>query len=114
MNEVLFSSFSLTFFCFAKCIDQHDNEPPLLQRSQWGSSSSLSTRPNSSRELYHFSNDNVHKTEAEPSTALRIGDSLRDIHLPPVVSRPSSRSSAPGSRGFSAGRRSVTRGMALG
>ncbi|XP_020618071.1 alpha-tubulin N-acetyltransferase 1-like [Orbicella faveolata] len=68
--------------------NQHDNEPPLLQRSQSGLSSRLSTRPNSGRELSSFSNDSAHKTEAEPSTALTIGGSLRDIHLPPVVPRP--------------------------
>lgn len=92
----------------------HDDEPPLLQRSRSGSSRNLSTRPNSSSKLHHFSNDIARKTEAEPSTALRIGDSLRDIHLPPVVPRPSSRNSAPGSRGSSAGRGSVTRGTELG
>lgn len=114
MNEVSFTSLSLTFFSFVQFIDQHDNEPPLLQRSQSGLSSRLSTRPNSGRELSSFSNDSAHKTEAEPSTALTIGGSLRDIHLPPVVPRPPSRKSAPGSRDSSAGGRSVTRGMEFG
>lgn len=84
--------------------------PPLLLRRQ-SSSSRQSSRPNSGRE---FSHDTAHSGESEPSALQRINNSLQDINLPPVVPRPSSRNSAPGSRGSSAERRSVTRQMELG
>jgi len=92
---------------------QGDADPPLLQRRQ-SASSRLSSRPNSGRDISQLSSDTAERKEAESRGVLRMGDSLQDINLPPLVPRPSSRNLAPGSRGSSAGRRSVTREVEFG
>ncbi|KAJ7383271.1 Alpha-tubulin N-acetyltransferase 1 [Desmophyllum pertusum] len=96
-----------------KRTSQNDDDQPPLQRRQSGSSR-LSTRPNSGRELSHSSNEPAYNTATVPPVLQRMNDSLQDINLPPIVPRPLSRNSAPGSRDSSAGRRSVARGMELG
>lgn len=92
---------------------QTDTEPSLLQRRHSGSSR-LSSRPDTGRALSVTSNAAVDRKEREPRDILRINDSLQDINLPPIVPRPSSRNSVPGSRGSSAGRRAVTSEMDFG
>lgn len=93
-----------------KRTSQTGDTPPLLPRRQ-SSSSRQYSRPNSGKECSY---DTVHSVESEPSALHQVNNSLQDINLPSIVPKPSSRNSAPGSRGSSAGRRSTTRAMELG
>lgn len=93
---------------------QSVSEPSPLRRRPSASSSQRSTRPNSDRRLSSVSNNSTHSKEEAASDMLRINDSLQHINIPHLVPRPSSRSSAPGSRGSSAGRRSAAMELELG
>ena len=94
--------------CFFFPTGQSNGEPSLLHKRH-----SSSSRPNSGREFSALSSHTVEGRETDSRDPFRINDSLQDINLPPLVPRPLSRNSTPGSRGSSAGRRPVTRELEL-